>query len=144
MWYFPISYYGDTYSYNYDACFWYIDASWDCQVGNPVPRPRPALHFLQYGKGGRAWYLSHYVIGKWWEFAELTGCISRIVQLTTSSTLCACVLYSPPTSSICVVSYNFLKSIPRSCFMPPYFQAFRVDQLEWQCHIRISCVVSIS
>ena len=46
-------------------------------------------HFC-YRKGGRAWYLfshEHDVIGKWKKFAELTGCISRIVQPTTHSTL---------------------------------------------------------
>ena len=40
-----------------------------------VPRPRLALRRFQYGKAGRAWYL--------FSLAELTGCISRIVQLTT-------------------------------------------------------------
>ena len=33
-----------------------------------VPRPCPAFHRLQYGKVGRAWYVSsreHYVIDKW-------------------------------------------------------------------------------
>ena len=55
-----------------------------------VPRPRPAFHRLQYGKAGRAWYLfprEHDVIGKWRKFSEQTGCISRIVQPTTHSTL---------------------------------------------------------
>ena len=63
-------YYGDTYSL--------------------IPRPRPAFRRLQYGKAGRAWYpflCEHDVIGKWQKFSEQTGCVSRIVQLTTCSTL---------------------------------------------------------
>ena len=42
------------------------------------------------GKAGRAWYLfslEHDIIGKWRKFSEQTGCVSRIVQLTTCSTL---------------------------------------------------------
>ena len=55
-----------------------------------VPRPRPAFRCLQYGKAGRAWYLfsrEHDVIGKWRKFSEQTGCVLRIVQLTTHSML---------------------------------------------------------
>ena len=55
-----------------------------------VPRPRPAFRRLQYGKAWRAWYLfsrEHDVIGKWRKISEQTGCVSRISQLTTRSTL---------------------------------------------------------
>ena len=55
-----------------------------------VPRPRPAFRRLQYGKAWRAWYLfsrEHDVIGKWRKVSEQTGCVSRISQLTTRSTL---------------------------------------------------------
>ena len=58
--------------------------------GSLVPRPRPAFHRLQYGKARRAWYLfscEHDIIGKWQKFSEQTGCVLRIVQLTTRSTL---------------------------------------------------------
>ena len=70
--------------------------SQETQQGSPylelslVPRPRPAFRCLQYGKAWRAWYLfsrEHDVIGKWQKFSEQTGCVSRIVQLTTRSTL---------------------------------------------------------
>ena len=60
------------------------------EFSNLVPRPLPAFHHLQYEKAGRAWYLfsrEHDVIGKWWKFSEQTGCVSRISQLTTRSTL---------------------------------------------------------
>ena len=52
-----------------------------------VPRPRPAFRRLHFGKARRAWYLfsiEHDVIEN---FPEQTGCVSRIVQLTTRSTL---------------------------------------------------------
>ena len=51
-----------------------------------VPRPRSAFHRLQYGKAGRAWYVSsreHYVIDKRPKFSERKS----EVQPTTRSTL---------------------------------------------------------
>ena len=71
-----------------------------------VPRPRPAFRRLQYGKAGRAWYLSsreHDVISKLWKFAELAGCVSRIFNRYTFNA--QCVRQSPPASQIRVVSY---------------------------------------
>ena len=55
-----------------------------------IPRPRPAFCHLHYGKAWSAWYLfshEHDIIGKWWKFWKQTGCISRIFQPTTPSTL---------------------------------------------------------
>ena len=55
-----------------------------------VPRPRPAFRHLQYGKAGRAWYVSphgHYVIDKWPKFSERNSEVLHIVQPTTRSTL---------------------------------------------------------
>ena len=54
-----------------------------------VLRPCLAFHHLQCGKAWRACYLfscEHDVIGK---FLEQAGCVLRIVQLTTRSTLSA-------------------------------------------------------
>ena len=59
-------------------------------AGSLVPRPRPALCRLQYGKAGRAWHVSShelYVINKWPEFSERKSEGLRIVQPTTLSTL---------------------------------------------------------
>ena len=58
--------------------------------GSLVPRSRPAFRRLQCRKAWRAWYLfsrEHDVIGKWRKVSEQTGCVSRISQLTTRSTL---------------------------------------------------------
>ena len=64
-----------------------------------VPRPQPAFRHLQYGKMGRAWYLFSHEHDAWaWcnrKFSKQTGCISRIVQLTTHSTLGAYDNHSP-------------------------------------------------
>ena len=67
-----------------------VEKLWSAPGGPFVPRPCPAFRHFCYRRVGRAWYLcshEHDVIGKWWKFAELTGCISRFAQLTTHSTL---------------------------------------------------------
>ena len=54
------------------------------------PVPRPAFRRLQYGKVGRALYISsleHDVIDKWQNFSERRRRILRVIQPSTRSTL---------------------------------------------------------
>ena len=51
------------------------------------PVPRPAFHRLQYGKAGRAWYISsheHDVIDKWQKISERGRYILLVIHIQRS------------------------------------------------------------